>query len=108
LVHPDCWADDWAQIDTKSRISKLGFWLAFAEGKPPTFAGVNLGDVQVFLERGTPSPQGCSLYFVVNDADVITRSGTTPVTVSLSGTTRHVRARDNLNPAATVHDGDRT
>src|SRR5262249_13038807 len=50
---------------------KLGFWLAFAEGDPPTFAGVNLGSVQVFLEAGTPAPSGCSLYFVVDDADAL-------------------------------------
>jgi catechol 2,3-dioxygenase-like lactoylglutathione lyase family enzyme len=52
---------------------RLGFWLAFAEGDPPTFAGVNLGRVQVFLEHGTPSPQGCSVYFVVSDADKLHR-----------------------------------
>jgi hypothetical protein len=32
-------------------------------------AGVNLGDVQLFLERGTPGPEGCSVYFVVGNAD---------------------------------------
>jgi catechol 2,3-dioxygenase-like lactoylglutathione lyase family enzyme len=48
---------------------KLGFWLAFTWGDPPTFAGVNLGDVQIFLQQGTPSPPGCSVYFVVGDAD---------------------------------------
>lgn len=48
---------------------KLGFWLAFAEGDPPTFAGVNLDHVQIFLEFGTPAPKGCSVYFVVGDAD---------------------------------------
>lgn len=53
--------------------TKLGFWLAFAEGDPPTFAGVNLGRVQRFLEQGTPSPQGCSVYFVVSDADKLHR-----------------------------------
>ena len=30
---------------------------------------MNLGEVQIFLEQGTPSPQGCSVYFVVGDAD---------------------------------------
>jgi hypothetical protein len=30
---------------------------------------VNLGEAQIFLELGTPSPRGCSLYFVVGDAD---------------------------------------
>lgn len=49
--------------------SKLGFWRAFESGDPPNFAGVNLGRVQLFLEEGTPSPNGCAVYFVVNDAD---------------------------------------
>lgn len=48
---------------------KLGFFVAFTWGEPPTMAGVNLGHVQVFLEQGTPSPTGCSVYFVVGDAD---------------------------------------
>ncbi|HKO55874.1 MAG TPA: VOC family protein [Thermoanaerobaculia bacterium] len=48
---------------------RLGFRLAFAEGEPPTFAGVNLGRVQIFLQQGTPSPGGSSVYFVVGDAD---------------------------------------
>lgn len=48
---------------------KLGFWLAFTWGVPATMAGVNLGHVQIFLEQGTPNPQGCSLYFVIGDAD---------------------------------------
>ena len=49
--------------------SKLGFWLAFTWGDPPSMAGVNLGQVQIFLEQGTPNPQGCSVYFVIGDAD---------------------------------------
>jgi len=49
--------------------TKLGFWLAFKWGSPSTMAGVNLGHVQIFLERGTPNPDGCSMYFVVGDAD---------------------------------------
>lgn len=49
--------------------NRLGFWVAFMEGDPPTFAGVNLGNVQIFLEQGTPNPNGCSVYFVVGDAD---------------------------------------
>lgn len=48
---------------------KLGFWLGFTWGEPPTIAGVNLGKVQMFLELGPPSPQGCSVYFLVGDAD---------------------------------------
>ena len=49
--------------------TKLGFTLAFSEGHPPTFAGVNFGHVQIFLQKGTPSPEGCSVYFVVGNAD---------------------------------------
>jgi len=49
--------------------NRLGFWAAFTEGDPPHFAGINLGNVQIFLEQGTPNPQGCSVYFVVGDAD---------------------------------------
>ena len=49
--------------------TKLGFRPGFTGGDPPTFAGVNLGNVQIFLERGTPSPSGCSVYFVVGNAD---------------------------------------
>ena len=51
--------------------SRLGFRLGFTSGEPPTMAGVNLGEVQVFLEQGTPSPQGCEVYFVVGDADAL-------------------------------------
>jgi uncharacterized glyoxalase superfamily protein PhnB len=48
---------------------KLGFTVAFTWGDPPTMAGVNLGNVQMFLEQGTPSPKGCSVYFVIGEAD---------------------------------------
>jgi catechol 2,3-dioxygenase-like lactoylglutathione lyase family enzyme len=48
---------------------KLGFHLGFTSGDPPSFAGVQLDRVQIFLERGVPGPQGCSLYFVVGHAD---------------------------------------
>lgn len=49
--------------------TRLGFSLGFTDGEPPSFAGVNLGQVQIFLQHGTPSPGGCSVYFVVDDAD---------------------------------------
>jgi catechol 2,3-dioxygenase-like lactoylglutathione lyase family enzyme len=49
--------------------TKLGFSRGFTWGDPPTMAGVNLGEVQIFLEQGTPNPQGCSVYFVIGDAD---------------------------------------
>ena len=48
---------------------KLGFTLGFTWGEPPTMAGVNLDKVQIFLQQGTPSPRGCSVYFVVGNAD---------------------------------------
>lgn len=50
-------------------VESLGFSLGFTWGDPPAIAGVNLGDVQIFLERGTPSPEGVALYFVVGNAD---------------------------------------
>jgi catechol 2,3-dioxygenase-like lactoylglutathione lyase family enzyme len=49
--------------------TKLGFKLGFTWGDPPTFAGVNLGEVQMFLQKGTPEPKGCEVYFLVGDAD---------------------------------------
>jgi uncharacterized glyoxalase superfamily protein PhnB len=49
--------------------TKLGFTRAFTWGDPPTFAGVNLGKVQMFLQKGTPEPKGCAVTFVVGDAD---------------------------------------
>jgi catechol 2,3-dioxygenase-like lactoylglutathione lyase family enzyme len=49
--------------------AKLGFHNAFTFGEPPTFAGINLGEMQIFLEKGSPNPSGCSVYFVVGNAD---------------------------------------
>lgn len=46
---------------------KLGFTLGFTWGDPPTMAGLNLGNVQMFLEKGDPHPKGCTLYFVVGN-----------------------------------------
>jgi catechol 2,3-dioxygenase-like lactoylglutathione lyase family enzyme len=48
---------------------KLGFTLGFTWGEPPAMAGVNLGGVSVHLAQGEPNPTGCSVYFVVGDAD---------------------------------------
>lgn len=49
--------------------TKLGFSLGFTWGDPPAFAGVKLGNVQLFLQKGAPDPKGCSVYFHVGDAD---------------------------------------
>lgn len=52
-------------------VDKLGFTRAFTFGEPATFAGVNLGKVQIFLARGTPTPSAetGSVYFLVGNAD---------------------------------------
>lgn len=52
-------------------VKKLGFRQAFTWGEPPTFAGVNLGNVQMFLAKGTPTPSSetGTVYFLVGDAD---------------------------------------
>mgnify|MGYP001266187837 CR=1 FL=1 len=49
--------------------TKLGFTPGFVWGDPPRFAGVNLGEEQMFLRLGTPEPRGCAVYFVVGNAD---------------------------------------
>jgi catechol 2,3-dioxygenase-like lactoylglutathione lyase family enzyme len=49
---------------------KLGFVLAFAWGEPPSFAGVNLDRVQIFLDANyPPNPNGCCLFFNVGNVD---------------------------------------
>jgi len=50
--------------------NKLGFSLGFTwpEEEPPAMAGMTLGDVQVFLEKGTAAPD-VGVYFVVGNAD---------------------------------------
>ena len=50
-------------------VQTLGFRLLFMAGEPPEIAGVDLGGVSVHLLEGGASPGGCSIYFVVNDAD---------------------------------------
>jgi catechol 2,3-dioxygenase-like lactoylglutathione lyase family enzyme len=67
-VHPTLPVTD-ILAATSFYAEKLGFTLGFLWGEPPRFAGVNLGDVQVFLEQGTPNPTGFSLAFVVGNAD---------------------------------------
>ena len=80
--------------------TKLGFTLGFTWGDPPGIAGVNLGKVQMFLERGTPNPAGCSVYFVVGDADELYefhRAGGVEVVVPLEDRVyglRDYRVRD--------------
>lgn len=66
--HTGVWSRDVAAA-VEFYTAKLGFQPGFTWGEPPTIAGVNLGQTQIFLERGVPSPEGCALYFVVGDAD---------------------------------------
>lgn len=67
-VHPGlAVADLLATVDFYT--TKLGFTVGFTWGEPPTFAGMNLDEVQVFLSQGTPGPDGCDVFFVVGDVD---------------------------------------
>jgi catechol 2,3-dioxygenase-like lactoylglutathione lyase family enzyme len=52
-------------------VGKLGFERAFTWGDPPTFAGMSLGKVQIFLAKGAPNPSAetSAAYFFVGDAD---------------------------------------
>jgi len=54
-------------------VDKLGFTLGFTWGDPVTFAGVNLGHVQIFLAQGTPRPAGhpAAVSFLVDDVDAL-------------------------------------
>jgi len=67
-IHPSLFVGDvTAAVDFYTR--KLGFHLDFTFGDPPTMAGVSLDRVQMFLEKGTPCPEGCAVFFVVSSAD---------------------------------------
>jgi catechol 2,3-dioxygenase-like lactoylglutathione lyase family enzyme len=55
-------------------VAKLGFTVGFTwGGDPPTFAGVNLGTVQIFLSQGTPAPAAhpAAVSFLVEDVDTL-------------------------------------
>lgn len=52
--------------------TKLGFDEGFRWGEPLSFAGVNLGDMQIFLDIGAPNTTH-ALSFVVGDADELFR-----------------------------------
>jgi catechol 2,3-dioxygenase-like lactoylglutathione lyase family enzyme len=51
--------------------TKLGFKLGFTWGEPVGFAGVTLGEVQIFLQQGDPGTVPGQVYFVVDDADAL-------------------------------------
>lgn len=48
---------------------RFGFLLDFVAGEPPDFAALSLDKVQLFLTKGRPAPEGCSVYYVVGNAD---------------------------------------
>ena len=50
-------------------VNTIGLTLGFMWGDSPTFAGMNFGQVQIFLEKGEPQPRGASLYFVIGEPD---------------------------------------
>jgi catechol 2,3-dioxygenase-like lactoylglutathione lyase family enzyme len=51
--------------------TRLGFELGFVWRDPPEFAGLNLGEVQIFLDQREPNPEGCTMFFVVGDVDAL-------------------------------------
>ena len=51
--------------------TRLGFRHGFTWGEPPAMASVFLDEVEIFLSRGTPDPEGTAVYFVVGDADAL-------------------------------------
>ncbi|HEX5872374.1 MAG TPA: VOC family protein [Longimicrobium sp.] len=69
-VHPGLTVPD-LQAAIEFYTGRLGFTPGFTWGQPATFAGVNLGEVQLFLSQGTPGPGGCAVSFVVSDADAL-------------------------------------
>jgi len=52
-------------------VRRLGFQFGFTFGEPATFAGVNLGNVGIFLKEATPAPSGGAVFFTVGDADAL-------------------------------------
>ena len=52
-------------------VTKLGFRLGFLWGEPAFFAGVTLGEVEIFLKEDTPAPNAGAVVFMVGDADAL-------------------------------------
>ncbi len=53
-------------------VTKLGFTPGFKWGDPPTFASVLIDRIELFLDAShAPNPAGCTLFFVVDDADAL-------------------------------------
>ena len=69
-VHPSMPVKD-VPAAVEFYTTRLGFTPGFTspEDGPVTFAGVNIGELQVFLEPRPASPNGVAVYFVVGNAD---------------------------------------
>jgi catechol 2,3-dioxygenase-like lactoylglutathione lyase family enzyme len=52
-------------------VTKLGFRLGFLWGEPEFFAGITLGEVEIFLKEDTPAPNAGAVVFMVGDADAL-------------------------------------
>jgi catechol 2,3-dioxygenase-like lactoylglutathione lyase family enzyme len=52
-------------------VTKLGFRLGFLWGEPAWFAGVALGEVEIFLKEDTAAPNAGAVVFMVGDADAL-------------------------------------
>ena len=52
-------------------VTKLGFRLGFLWGEPAFFAGISLGEVEIFLKEDTPAPNAGAVIFMVGDADAL-------------------------------------
>lgn len=66
-VHPAFFVRD-LETALDYYTNKLGFRFDFDWGDPPTFAGVTLDKVQMFLSQGEPQ-SGSEVFFAVGDAD---------------------------------------
>jgi catechol 2,3-dioxygenase-like lactoylglutathione lyase family enzyme len=52
-------------------VTKLGFRLGFTWGEPAFFAGVALGEMEIFLKQEKPAPNAGAVVFMVSDADAL-------------------------------------
>lgn len=52
-------------------VTKMGFRLGFLWGEPEFFAGITLGEVEIFLKEDTPAPNAGAVVFMVGDADAL-------------------------------------
>jgi catechol 2,3-dioxygenase-like lactoylglutathione lyase family enzyme len=52
-------------------VTKLAFRLGFLWGESAWFAGITLGEMEIFLKEDTPAPNAGAVVFMVNDADAL-------------------------------------